>query len=180
MTGAKPPSPAGTTRLVVSHSCGHEVAHEFGGPPHTRTWQAKQRAKKPCQACRILTWQTEKAVDNATYAAIAQEQDLPDLVGTPKQVAWATTLRGALLDGLPVKLVELNRLADRRGHPRVEVPERGMALIRQVVLSETAAEWWINNQKFLGQQLVARHRSVFVGAGEVGQTARKLLMWAGS
>jgi hypothetical protein len=169
----------GRTRLAVFHSCGHEVFHEIGGPVHTRRWQAEQRAKKPCAACKLLAWQTDTAVDNATYAARAGEQDLPKLEGTDRQVAWAVTLRGQLLDSLPVKLVELNRLAEQRGHDRLQVSAAGMAAIRQVILSETSAAWWIENQKRLGQQLCARHRSVFVAAGADGPAARKLLLWAG-
>lgn len=157
------------------HACGHELLYDFGGPARTRKWQAEQRAKKPCAACKLLAWQTDVAVDNATYAALAAEQDLPELEGTDRQVLWAITL----LDQLPAKLVELNRLAERRGHDRVQVGEAGIEAIRQVILSETSAAWWIENRERLGQQLCARHRAAFVAAGADGPAARKLLLWAG-
>ena len=175
MTGPVTP---GRTRLVVFHSCGHEMIHDIGGPPKTRKWQAEQRGKKACAPCRRLAWETETAVDNATYAALADEQGLPELEGTDRQVAWAITLRGQLLDSLPEKLAELNRHADRRGHDRLAVTAKTFEVIRQVVVTETSAAWWIREREHTGQKLVARHRSVFVTT-EGGGTARALLMWAG-
>jgi hypothetical protein len=176
MTG---PATPGRTRLAVLHSCGHEVFHEIGGPPRTRRWQAEQRGQRPCADCKKLAWMTDTAVDNATFAAIADEQDLPKLEGTERQVVWATTLRGQLLDSLPVKLVELNKLAGKRGHDTIAVDGAGIAVIRRVILSETSAPWWIENRKQLGQKLCARHRSAFVASGAQGQAARRLLLWAG-
>jgi hypothetical protein len=170
----------GTTRIAVVHSCGCEVFHDIGGPPRTRKWQGEQRAKKPCQACRILVWQTNVHVDNATYAMLAEEHQLPVFSGSEKQVAWATTLRGQLLDSLPAKLAELNRIAERRGHPKLSVGPEGLAVIREVVLAETVASWWIMNRNSLGRELAARHPAQFVAAGELGKVARKLLLWAGS
>lgn len=172
-------APAGRTRLPVMHVCGHEVLHDLGGPPRTRKWQAEQRAKGPCPACKTLAWRTEVAIDDATYAMLAAERELPKLEGTDRQVAWAITLRGKLLDALPEKLVELNRIADQRGHPRIVVPEEGIALIIQVVETETSAAWWIRNRTELGKQLVARNRVLFK-SGDAGEAARRLLMWAGT
>jgi len=73
----------------------------------------------------------------------------------------------------------LNRLADQRGHDRLQVTSAGIAAIRQVILSETSAAWWIENRAHLGRQLCARHRAAFVAAGADGPDARKLLLWAG-
>lgn len=167
------------TRFVVKHSCGDEVAHDIGGPAHTRQWQAQQRAKKPCPDCKTLAWKTDLAVDHATYAALAQEQELPDLQGTDRQVQWAVTLRGQLLDTLPSKLVELNKIAEQRGHPKLEVDADGFMLIRDIVITETSAPWWIENRQHLGQSLCGRHYAQFASAGRRGMVARKLLLWAG-
>lgn len=64
-------------KVEVEHVCGHSAHHECA-----KRWMPEYLAKKACPACQ-----------NAKDARFAATLGLPELVGTPKQVAWANTIR---------------------------------------------------------------------------------------
>lgn len=66
----------------VTHTCGHTVEIEQFGPEQARREARAQMRQHPCLACR-----------NAEAAAANAEAGLPALTGSPKQIAWAESIR---------------------------------------------------------------------------------------
>lgn len=84
----------------VTHACGHEVRHQYYGKTRDRKWQMQRDAQKLCEECYRAQLEKERAAENEAAAAAAQEQGLPALQGTPKQIAWAETIRAKGLTAL--------------------------------------------------------------------------------
>jgi hypothetical protein len=133
--------------FVVVHACGHEVRHEITiGKPHQREWISKQYGKKKCPRCATERWQAEIGSDNALYAALAAEQGPPVLEGSERQVMWATTIRGQLLDEVAPKLAELVRAGALRGRTFDAVGE-ARELAERLFRERTQAAWWIEHRR---------------------------------
>lgn len=80
----------------------------------------------------------ERAEQNKAAAATAAALNLPALTGTEKQVAWATTIRQAALDGA---------LLHAAGGTASNLNDKGRALIVAVIAKMPAeAKWWIDNR----------------------------------
>lgn len=80
----------------------------------------------------------ERAEENKAAAATAAALNLPALTGTEKQIAWATTIRQAALDGA------LQMIA---GRTSASLTEKGRALVSATLARmSTDAQWWINNR----------------------------------
>lgn len=79
-------------------SCGHEGRVNIIGPGKDREWKKERAFEKLCPECyeKHLIEQREKA--NKEAAEKAKEMELPVLSGTEKQVAWANTLRNAVVE----------------------------------------------------------------------------------
>ncbi|WP_157528670.1 hypothetical protein [Nocardia sp. NRRL S-836] len=76
-------------------------------------------------------------VENAPDAA------LPELTGSPKQVAWATTLRADALAHLDE--FRAGMAAHVATHPEAAVEQAANnAALDQVIAGHTAASWWID------------------------------------
>lgn len=166
-------------KFTVTHSCGHDgTLHIDSGQPFTWAWQARKRAERPCARCDQEGWNAQAQSDNATYAAVAAERGWPVLTGTPKQVEWATMIRGEFLDNMPAKAADLDVAAAVRGH--LPIPDRAAALrvVQEVALSETSAAWWIQNRRRHGQMLCAQRRKKLLAAGGAAESARRLLLWS--
>ncbi len=139
----------------VTFSCGHtELINLIG--------KVKDRERKIeyfenhglCSEC----WEAERTrqfeEQNQKAAEEAKEYGLPDLSGTEKQVAWATTIRQEF-----VAQAERNisYYEDKAAQPRIaDDPKRKVAAheliqaMRQVVenrlLAQTSARFWIDNR----------------------------------
>ena len=81
----------------IRHSCDHEQLHFLGGYASQKERKAKWLRTTKCQSCFIADKQLERA-DAAivTDAAIAH-LNLPSLVGSERQTAWANTIRAKRL-----------------------------------------------------------------------------------
>lgn len=109
----------------ITHSCGHIERHFVGGMfAGDGDAQARKLARMKCKPCFKASKQAKADVqaeaDRATLAGVV----LPDLAGSDRQVAWASTIR---LE----KLAALYRSAPAR-----------VAFF----VSVTDAKWWIDNR----------------------------------
>ncbi|WP_280245844.1 hypothetical protein [Nocardia abscessus] len=75
------------------------------------------------------------------------EQGLPDLVGTPRQVSWATTIRAEALAVLDMALDYLDSHGDRPAD-RDQQLRRTIADTRAVYLTTVEAEKWIHYRTY--------------------------------
>lgn len=81
-----------------TYACGHEGRENIIGPTKNREWIAERRFERDCPECYEKYKEEQKEKANAEALAKAQEMELPELIGTEKQVAWANTLRQKFID----------------------------------------------------------------------------------
>lgn len=79
-------------------ACGHEGRVNIIGPVKDRQWKADNRFSGLCPECYAKALQERREKENAEAAEKAKEMELPELQGTPKQIAWANTLRQKRLE----------------------------------------------------------------------------------
>ncbi len=119
----------------IKHSCGHEQAHDIVGifaVDHDR--QAARLARQKCKPCYIGAKRaTEQAAANLD-TAIVGEIGLVELQGSPKQVAWAETIRVK-------RIAALHRTGCGGGAPLAGIAE---------------AKWWIDHREMTDDGLLAR------------------------
>jgi len=165
------------TAHLILHVCGYDAEHELRGNPHSRAWQAGKRAEGVCPTC----WRAGRNATDAQNVALANERGWPTLDGSPKQVAWATTLRGDLVDELPSRMVELARAGEHRGKD-FPAQQEALVLARDICLEQTSAAWWIRGRNQLGEALLAVPGVLprLKQAGDAGATAKALMLWAGA
>ena len=130
----------GMRRII--HSCGHEQEHYIIGEyaaDYDR--QAAKLSRGKCAACS-----TQAAVLTASQTrATALKLGLAPLVGSPKQIAWAETIRAKRLAAL----------------------QRDNSETVMIIARITDAKWWIDHRSDTDDGLVASARayiSVDVGA----------------
>lgn len=80
-------------------SCGHEGHITVGGNSKDyRTQIAKGRFAGLCPECEQKAKEEDRAEESRQNAEFASEQGWAELTGSPKQIAWAETLRKNLFD----------------------------------------------------------------------------------
>src|SRR5690554_3848949 len=82
----------------IIYACGHEGVVNIIGPHKDREWKLEREKEKICPECWRKHIEEEMRRENEEAAKKAKEMELPELSGTPKQVAWAITLRQKLVD----------------------------------------------------------------------------------
>lgn len=96
-----------------------------------RAWQIKKENERNIfSLCLKMAWAEAK-----------EEQELPKLVGTPKQVAWAEKLRERHLEILRNELDKANAILVARG----DKPLSGKKL--RAAMQETSAVYFIEQRK---------------------------------
>lgn len=126
-------------KYEITHTCGHEITHDLTGKVRDRDSRMTWLKMQPCLACK-------NAAENAQAAAAAAAAGLPALVGTDRQVAWATTIRQRLIDSCGTFM------ADRIAAVGRQYPDQvaGVVAVRDAMqswlASQTVASWWIDRR----------------------------------
>lgn len=76
-----------------TYSCGHEGRENIIGPGKDREWKKERAFDKICPECYKKWLEEERNKANIEAAEKSSEMELPELIGSDKQVAWANTLR---------------------------------------------------------------------------------------
>lgn len=79
-------------------SCGHEGYVNVIGPARDRQWKIDKAFSGLCEECYKKQREARIVRENTLALEKAKEMELPELVGTEKQVAWANTLRNQLIE----------------------------------------------------------------------------------
>lgn len=120
-------------QYTITHTCGHrEVVQIYGTNSHgERERKADWMASKPCREC-------ERAAETASAKTQTEAAGLPALTGSPKQVAWAESIRAKAM----------MRLSDGLSHASGTEQERqaAYAALHTAVAKHTDARWWIDHQ----------------------------------
>lgn len=125
---------------TITHACGHEEIHQLYGPNRERTQKLEWLPTTLCTEC----FKAQK-LDEAKNATAGY----PALIGTPKQVAYATNLRAEKVKRIEEKAVAAREVLARISELPVdkvaaylEKAGEHIALLERAKI-ETSAVWWI-------------------------------------
>ena len=105
------------------YACGHEGTVKIsGGKAADREWKASKAFEYDCPECQKKAREEEIRVINEESASDSKKLRFPELEGSPKQIAWANTIRLKFYDFCV---------------------ERGISP-DEVIDNETSASWWID------------------------------------
>jgi len=129
----------------IEHTCGHTETHQLIGPRRDRERRIEWLETTLCSEC----YQEELARqrDEATEAARqeAAEQELPELSGSEKQVAWAVRIRGGMLKSFESILSDASNV-------------KNTAAFFDWLYGHTAASWWIDNRSASTHDIFGRFK----------------------
>lgn len=91
-----------------TYSCGHEGYVNLTGPHSQREWRLKNAFSGLCPECQNLEWMRK----NEEAAEKSKKMELPELSGSPKQVAWANSIRMEFLEKIRVLLESIKSHKD--------------------------------------------------------------------
>jgi len=103
------------------------AVHYLYGFASQQDRKARWLATTKCRACFVADKQEKQAQAAARDGAAIAHLDLPQLVGSDRQIAWATTIRASRLTSLIADLVIVATSA------------------YQACLAVTDAKWWIDH-----------------------------------
>jgi hypothetical protein len=125
-------------RYAVTHSCGHGRTVQITGTDvhGERRRKAEWLSTQLCPACARAARETDRQARNAAAAAQAIAAGLPPLEGTPKQAAWAESIRMDLFGQLRARFAG-TRYEQRAG----EI----IAIYMRAASAVTSASEWIDS-----------------------------------
>ena len=136
-------------QTTITHTCGHTETVQLYGTSRERDSKAAWLSGKPCQEC-------QRKAQQAQATESAQAQGLPALVGSDKQVAWATTIRAELLGKVATMRKEFEATGRKQNVTEdVMAAQMGQfdALVAKLT-AQTAAAWWIDRRSNSAQALL--------------------------
>lgn len=117
------------------YACGHEGTVKIsGGKAADREWKANRAFEHDCPECQKKAREEEIRVINEESASDSKKLRFPELEGSPKQIAWANTIRLKFYDFCV---------------------ERGISP-DEVIDNETSASWWIDTHT-CDEQFIAEY-----------------------
>ncbi len=135
---------------VIRHACGHTVLHPFyGDDEHSWDERACQLADAPCRVCQADEQARERERQASAARLHAAERGLPPLEGSPKQVAWAETIRLSAFGAADKVLKWIEEVDDKASE---EDPDhwheikRGVEKAVAYLEEQTEARWWIDHR----------------------------------
>jgi hypothetical protein len=133
----------------ITHTCGHKATHNMYGKSTERERKIAWLKEQPCLAC--------KRSQEATQALDQANQDgLPELTGTEKQIAWALKIRSEKLASLRdyranmLKRAQAANVSDRALTEALDQFDACDNQIRQ----QAHAPWWIDRRDNTTQELL--------------------------
>lgn len=147
----------------VTHSCGHTHTHQLYGKHTERERRIAWLSTQDCPECRETKFRAACEAENEAAAQTAEQQNLPLLTGSEKQVAWANSIRVRMLAALPAAL-ETMRTKTAKGAEKGGIHADLAAAVNasadvfagQMYL-QGAAKWWIDNRDTSVDALLLSH-----------------------
>ena len=85
------------SKETIHHSCGHTSIANIVGNVNTRKRRAIWMGEKPCPDCERASFDAARKAESEASAKANADAGLPALEGTPKQIAWAESIRASAL-----------------------------------------------------------------------------------
>lgn len=133
-------------QYAITHSCGHTVTKQLYGPEASRRRYIAWAATEVCPDCA-------KADKMAACEALEVAHGLPALDGSPKQVAWARTLRASMITDMEQTFAEM---ASKVRPGMEQTFEERAAAVMQALYGCTSARWWIDARDIKGMALAEK------------------------
>ncbi len=128
-------------KYQVTYSCGHAGTVQLFGKSNDRERRIQwYESAGLCPECYQAQLQQSREVASQRAHEWATIQGLPDLAGTPRQIAWAESIRYDRLTAAGDLAAKLIGCADEEDSERVTV---ALAWLGQ----QTEARWWIDNRE---------------------------------
>lgn len=124
-------------KYTVHHICGHARLHDLFGKGAERERKLAWLATVDCPDCYRAAKEAEKTAKNEAAAKENKEAGLPELTGTPKQVAWAETIRGEKIKSVKAVLAKLDK-----SNALYAIVD---GLVSEVI-NNPSAKYWIDNR----------------------------------
>ena len=144
--------------------CGHEGRVNVIGPVKDRERKVEYLFSRVCEDCYKKQLQEKREKDNQQAAEESKEMDLPELEGTPKQVAWANTIRCNIIKKFSSCYNEANfALLQERNPDKPENYYKDMYFyVINKLQSNTSASFWIDNRNASVSELKKEYVKEFV------------------
>ncbi len=149
-------------KYEVEHSCGHKQTHQLFGKSTERDRKINWLGTTLCSECYRAEQDKLHAAQSAAAAEKAQAVGLPQLTGSPKQIAWAEMIRATALLTIAEEEKFLLSTISADLPPEIQQEVRdALVLISSVPREQTEARWWIDRRepgfsRFLSTQLRER------------------------
>ena len=144
------------SREIITFSCGHEDTIVLFGNSRERARKAKWLAERKC-SCYEAELAAQRASESAEATEKAKASGLPILQGSPKQIAWAESIRAKALaseGNNPLNKPDdedAKQDAQRNGWSFEDVKIAHKAILdaeqaaRGELLKQSDAKWWIDH-----------------------------------
>lgn len=133
-----------------TYACGCEGRVDIIGPGKDRGWKKEKAFSRICPDCYKKQLEEERKQENQEAAEKSVEMDLPELTGTEKQVAWATTIRFKIVGNLDKTIEKMRAAMAERGVdtiPGEDIGVNDLLTARQYFIdSHTDSRFWIDNR----------------------------------
>ncbi|MGG1673965.1 hypothetical protein ACIFOE_25730 [Paenibacillus sp. NRS-1783] len=138
-------------KFDVTYVCGHSGRVSFYGPGKDQIYWAKQEEEKHCPECFAQKLQEKRAQENELNAQLAKEQELPELLGTPKQVAYGETCRQQLIAKLMLVVRNPQAYATQE---QIETAGDMVATLQYIIQKKQYARFWIVTKDLMTYRLI--------------------------
>lgn len=122
----------------ITHACGHLQIHHVLGFTQQQLRKVARLELARCDSCRQVAKRASSVAATAQKVAGLAHLALADLTGSPRQIAWAETIRTACLTSL---------LTD---------PINGSPAACMACAAVSEAKWWIDHRNLPTAALAAR------------------------
>lgn len=133
-------------QYTITHTCGHTQTHQIYGTnaKGQRDNKIAWLSEQVCTECYKAQQQAERDKTNTANAQENNNRGYAVLTGTPKQIAWAETIRANILNNPTMEL---------KPEARAKNPEffDKLKAVMDSLHQETSAVFWIDNRDTINQ-----------------------------
>lgn len=123
-----------------TYTCGHEGRTNVVGPSKSREWKVERHFDDLCPDCK----EAKRMEENEKSIETAKEMELPELIGSEKQVAWANTIRVKAVEQLDIEIESEDN----------ESKKKQLSDASQYIMqNKTKASWWIDTRTYGARNL---------------------------
>ena len=143
------------SKETVTHACGHTREYQMYGPHRQREARAERMTNEICPDC-------VRARIRAKAESLCP--DMPDLDGSPKQIAWAEDIRARAIPDL----IELRQKVEESSKP--EFTDALLQIINETIYQQKAKNWIDADKKDHNEYwLRTEYKRRFMGSQKEGQ-----------